>query len=129
MQEFFINKGSLNPVLRMELVCDGRYDYKKSYIYNNAIQNATVTFSMKNTSNDILKISKAKAEIVTASDTGCETKNIIQYSWKERDVNEPGIYKGWFEIKFLGDIKEEGVEYPTGNLIVPIEDELIIYVN
>lgn len=113
----------------MELVCDGRYDYKKSYIYNNAIQNATVTFSMKNTSNDILKISKAKAEIVTASDTGCETKNIIQYSWKERDVNEPGIYKGWFEIKFLGNIKEEGVEYPTGNLIVPIEDELIIYVN
>ena len=28
-----------------------------------------------------------------------------------------------------GDIKEEGVEYPTGNLIVPIEDELMIYVN
>ena len=128
MQEFFINKDSLNPVLRMELVTDGKYDYKKSLIYNNSIQNATVTFSMKNTSNDILKVSKAKAEIVTAVETGCETKNILQYTWKKRDVNEPGIYKGWFEIKFNGDIYEDGINFPTGNLIVPIEDELLIYV-
>ena len=128
MQEFFINKDSLNPVLRMELVTDGKYDYKKSLIYNNSIQNATVTFSMKNTSNDILKVSKAKSEIVTAVETGCETKNILQYTWKKRDVNEPGIYKGWFEIKFNGDIYEDGINFPTGNLIVPIEDELLIYV-
>jgi hypothetical protein len=128
MQEFFINKDSLNPVLRMELVTDGKYDYKRSLIYNNSIQNATVTFSMKNTSNDILKVSKAKAEIVTAVETGCETKNILQYTWKKRDVNEPGIYKGWFEIKFNGDIYEDGINFPTGNLIVPIEDELLIYV-
>lgn len=128
MQEFFINKGSLNPVLRMELICDGRYDYKKSLIYNNAIQNADVTFSMKNTSNDVLKVSKAKAEIVTATDTGCEEKNILQYIWKKRDINETGVFKGWFEIVFHGDIYEEGVQYPSGNLIVPIEDELIIYV-
>ena len=128
MQEFFINKGSLNPVLRMELICDGRYDYKKSLIYNNAIQNADVTFSMKNTSNDVLKVSKAKAEIVTATGTGCEEKNILQYTWKKRDINETGVFKGWFEIVFHGDIYEEGVQYPSGNLIVPIEDELIIYV-
>ena len=73
-------------------------------------------------------ISKAKAEIVTAVETGCETKNILQYTWKKRDVNEPGIYKGWFEIKFNGDIYEDGINFPTGNLIVPIEDELLIYV-
>ena len=128
MQEFFINKDSLNPVLRMELVTDGKYDYKKSLIYNNSIQNATVTFSMRNISNDILKVSKAKAEIVTAVETGCQTKNILQYTWRKRDVNEPGIYKGWFEIKFNGDIYEDGISFPTGNLIVPIEDELLIYV-
>lgn len=128
MQEFFINQNSLNPVLRMELVCDGKYDYKKSYIFNNAIQNADVTFSMENTINGVLKISKAKAEIVTATNTGCETKQILQYKWKQRDVNEKGKYKGWFEIKFNDDIFEEGVEYPTGNLIIPIEDNLVIYV-
>lgn len=129
MQEFFINKDSINPLLRMELVNDGRYDYKKSYIYNNAIQDATVTFSMKNVENDILKISKAKAEIVTAQETGCEVKHILQYTWKPRDVKEPGTYKGWFEIKFNGDIYENGVTYPSGNLIVPIEDSLIIHIN
>ena len=129
MQEFFINKDSLNPVLRMELISDGKYDYKKSLIYNNAIQNASVTFSMRNIENGILKVSKAKAEVVTATDSGCESKNIIQYSWKKRDVNEAGTYKGWFEIKFNGDIYEDGIQYPSGNLIVPIEDELISHIN
>lgn len=129
MQEFFINKDSLNPVLRMELISDGRYDYKKSLIYNNAIQNAIVTFSMKNTENGILKVSKAKAEVVTTIDGGCETKNILQYTWKKRDVNEKGTFKGWFEIKFNGDLYEDGIQYPSGNLIVPIEDELIIQIN
>jgi hypothetical protein len=113
----------------MELIYDGRYDYKKSLIYNNSIQNASVTFSMRNIENGILKVSKAKAEIVTATDTGCETKHILQYTWKKRDVNETGSYKGWFEIRFNGDLYEDGVQYPSGNLIIPIEDELIVHIN
>jgi hypothetical protein len=129
MQEFFINKGSVNPVLRMELVCDGRFDYKKSYIFNHAIEDASVTFSMINRENNQLKISKSKAEIVEVPTNGCETKHLLQYSWKPRDVKEAGTFKAWFEITFNGDIKEEGMKYPTGNLIVPIEEELIIYIN
>lgn len=129
MQEFFINKNSVNPVLRMELISDGRFDYKKSYIYNNAIEDASVTFSMENRENGQLKVSKAKAEIIEIPTNGCETKHALQYTWKSRDVKESGSFKGWFEIKFNGDIKEDGVQYPTGNLIVPIEDELIIYIN
>lgn len=127
MQEFYINKNSVNPVLRMELISDGRYDYKRSLIFNNSIQNAEVTFSMKNISNDILKISKSKAEIVSVP-CGCEEKYILQYSWKQRDVNEYGTYKAWFEIKFNNDIIEDGIVYPSGNLIVPIEEELVIIV-
>ena len=129
MQEFFINKNSVNPVLRMELICDGRFDYKKSYIFNNAIENAIVTFSMEYRENGKLKISKSKAEIIEVPTNGCETKHVLQYSWKPRDVKESGTFKGWFEITFLDDLKEEGIQYPTGNLILPIEDELIIYIN
>lgn len=128
MQEFYINQHSVNPVLRMELICDGRYDYKKSDLFNKSIQNATVTFSMKNTSNNILKVSKAKADIVVATDTRCETKHLLQYAWKERDVKEKGIYEGWFEIIFNDDIYEENITFPSGNLIVPIEDKLIVNV-
>ena len=46
MQEFFILKGSLNPVLEMELINDGRYDFQKSLL-NDALQDSVVTFNMK----------------------------------------------------------------------------------
>jgi uncharacterized protein YbbK (DUF523 family) len=126
MQEFYIKQHSVNPVLRMELICDGRYDYKKSDLFNKSIQNADVTFSMRNTDTNILKVSKAKAEIVTANEFQCGIKHILQYSWKERDVKEKGIFEGWFEIVFHDDMYEEGVDFPVGKLIVPIEDKLII---
>lgn len=128
MQEFYINQHSVNPVLRMELISDGNYEYKNNF-FNNSIQNADVTFSMKNVNNDILKISKAKAEIVLSEEGGCEEKYILQYTWNKRDVKEKGVFKGWFEIKFNNDLYEEGVEYPQGNLIIPIENELFINIH
>lgn len=127
MQEFYINQHSENPVLRMELICDGKYDYKKSDIFNKSIQNADITFSMQNIDNGILKISKSKAKIVE-SDNCCETKFLLQYSWKKRDVSEKGTYKAWFEINFKNDLYEQDVEHISGKFIVPIEDELIIHI-
>jgi hypothetical protein len=124
-QEFFINNGAILPVLRMELIIDGRYSFWK---FHEAIQNAVVTFSMKNVDTDILKISKAPCEIVLADDGGCEEKYIIQYKWKPRDTKEPGKYKGWFNIEFLGDLSQYGVEYPSGLLIVPLSEDLYIYI-
>lgn len=126
-QEFYIIRGSVNPVLRMEVIKDGRYDYNKSLI-ENAMQDSVVTFSMINTESGLLKIGKAPAEIVMAVSDDCEEKYVLQYTWKERDVKTPGIYKGWFEIKFNGDLTEYGVEYPKGNLKLPIEEDLIIYI-
>ena len=126
MQEFYIKQFSNNPSLRMELICDGRYDYKKSDLFNKSIQNADVVFSMKNVENNIIKISKAKAEIAVSGDAGCEEKYLLQYTWKDRDVKEKGVYEGWFEIDFKSDIYEDGVNFPVGKLIVPIEDKLII---
>ena len=38
------------------------------------------------------------------------------------------FYKGWFEIKFNGNISQDGVEFPTGNLKVPIEEQLRIVI-
>ena len=67
MQEFFILKGSLNPVLEMELINDGRYDFQKSLL-NDALQDSVVTFNMKDEETGILKVAKAKANIVLAKD-------------------------------------------------------------
>lgn len=126
-QEFFIRKGSVNPVLRMEVIKDGRYDFKKSMI-DNAIQDSVVKFYMKDTETDLLKVAKADADIVLAQEEGCEEKYILQYKWKERDTKKEGIYEGWFEIDFNGNLKEEGVDYPSGKMRVPIQEDLIIYV-
>ena len=126
-QEFYLRPSSLNPLLRMELINDGRYDFNKS-LFDNALQDSVVTFSMRNAETGILKIAKQKAEIVLAKSEGCEEKYIVQYRWKEREVKEPGVYEGWFEIKFNGDLTEEGVEYPKGNLKIPVEEPLLIYI-
>ena len=57
MQEFFILKGSVNPVLEMELIDDGRYSFHKS-LFNEALQDSNVTFTMIDTETNIPKISK-----------------------------------------------------------------------
>ena len=126
-QEFFIRKGSVNPVLRMELIKDGRYDFKKAMI-DNAIQDSVVKFYMKDVETGLLKVAKADADIVIAQEEGCEEKYILQYKWKERDTKKEGIYEGWFEINFNGNLKEEGVDYPSGKMIVPIQEKLQIII-
>ncbi len=127
-QEFYINSGSILPVLRMELINDGRYDYMKSDVIGKALQDAKVTFTMRNVDTEILKISNAKCNIVLAEDTGCEEKYVIEYRWKERDTKEKGVYQGWFTIDFNGNISEEGVSFPEGRMITPISEDLIIYI-
>jgi hypothetical protein len=83
---------------------------------------------MKNVDTDILKVSNAKCNIVLADETGCEEKYVIEYRWKERDTKEEGIFKGQFTINFNGNISENGVSFPEGKLIMPISEDLIIYI-
>ena len=127
MMEFIIKKGSVNPVLRMELIKDGRYDFKKAMI-DNALQDSVVKFYMKDVETGLLKVAKADADIVLAQEEGCEEKYILQYKWKERDTKKEGTYEGWFEINFNGNLKEEGVDYPSGKMIVPIQEKLQIII-
>lgn len=127
MQEFFIIRGSVNPVLEMEVIDDGRYSFGRSLI-NDALQDSTVTFSMINEETGIYKITKAKANIVMADMQDCEEHYILQYKWNKRDTSVKGVYNAWFEINFNGNLTSNGVEYPQGNLKVPIEEPLRIIV-
>jgi hypothetical protein len=111
----------------MELINDGRYDFQKSLI-NDSIQDSVVTFSMVDEETGILKVANQEANVVIADENSCEEKFILQYKWKPRDVKKKGFYRGFFEIKFNGDIISEGKTYQEGNLIVPIEEELRIII-
>lgn len=123
MQEFYINKGATLPVLKMELIRDGRNDYNNKGLYSpfgEIIQRASVKFTMENAETGVLKISKADAFISPTEDT-CEEEYYICYKWNARDTKECGKFMGRFIIEL--DQSDGG-----GTLIVPIQDELVIYV-
>lgn len=124
-QEFYINASATLPVLRIELINDGRYDFDKIH---EALQDAKITFWMKNDETGIMKISNADTELKIENSPGCEERIVIQYNWKAKDTKTSGIYKGWFEIDFNGNISQNGIEYPNGKLIVPIQEDLLIYI-
>lgn len=124
---FTINKGAELPRLRMELIQDGRTDFRKFYL---AIQNTnSVTFTMTNLETGIKKIAKAPAEIVYDEESGCEERYFLQYTWKKRDTNESGSFIGHFHINFNDNIVADGMNFPKGELIVPIAESLIINIS
>lgn len=124
MQQFNINKNATLPYLEIELIQDGRNDYRKAYY---AIQNADVYFTMTNLDNGVRIIANSKCEVITYSE-GCEEKFKIRYKWKKNDTKISGRYVGTFKIVFGDDLTVDGYEFPSGELIVPISEELIINV-
>lgn len=139
-QYFYINSNSINPTLRIELLNDAKYEWFKNTSFSEAIQNAIITFSMWD-EHDILKISKQPCNLILSDDSGCETKYIIEYPWKERDTRRKGIFTGRFEIDFMGDLRKPSTEteiitkgstnlgnadYPVGKFVVPIYEDLKI---
>lgn len=126
-QYFFINKNAELPKLTCELINDGRHDFNKFYI---ALQGAdSVTFSMTNVETGIKKIAKAKAEVVYDEESGCDERYLLQYSWRKRDTNEAGTFVGHFHINFNDNIVADGMTFPSGELIVPIQEDLMIVIN
>lgn len=142
MQYFYINKDSVLPTLRIELVLDGRYEFFKARTFNNAIQNADVTFSMEDETGT-LKIANAPCNIILTETESCEPRYVIEYRWKKRDTKVKGQFKGQFKITFYGGLKdadneksirnengvwENATDYPVGDMIAPIYEDLIIMV-
>lgn len=125
-QTFFITKGSTLPNLRMEVINDGRYDFKKLYL---ALQSADVTFTMTDLNTGVKKIANAKADIVEKNLDTCDTQYVIEYKWKQRDTSIAGTYIGQFNISFSDDLSVEGMSFPSGNMIVPIAEDLVIVIN
>ena len=125
-QYFFLTKNSTLPNLRMEVINDGRNDFRKAYL---ALQAATVTFTMTNMETGVKKIANAKAYVVEKEDTGCEEAYVIEYRWNKRDTDTPGNYIGQFKIKFDDNISIDGMTFPKGELIAPIAEDLIITIN
>ena len=123
MQQFNIRQNSTLPYLEMELINDGRNNFNKAYM---ALQSASATFNMVDEANNVKKIVNAKTYIVPIEDKGCIEKVKIQYRWNKRDTTDKGQFKGFFKITFSDTIVADGMDFPKGDLIVPISEELLI---
>lgn len=124
-QEFYINQNSELPTLRMEIIYDGRSDYDKFF---EAVQNADISFTMTNVDNGMVRVGNQPAYIKLKDDGGCRDKYVVCYDWKKRDTREIGRFRGQFTITFGDDLKSDADTYPSGDLIMPIREELMINV-
>jgi hypothetical protein len=122
---FFLKQNSTLPRLQMELIEDGKHDFNK---FHEAIQSATITFTMVNVDTNITKIANGKAYIKLRENDSCTEQYIICYDWKAHDTKEAGTYEGTFEIEFDGNLKNDLYTYPNGILRMPIREKLYIVI-
>ena len=113
--EFFIKQNSNLPILKMDVVRDGRTDSWKEFY--SVLDNTNIRFSMKSEDNGIQKIFMNDAYLTEkykrSSDSPWEY--YIYYKWTAKDTNKKGRYLGQFSI-ILDD----------GELIAPIREDLYI---
>lgn len=113
--EFSINKNSTLPVLKLELIQDGRNDFQK---FHEKVQNANIYFTMTDVITGVKRIAKKLTGIEQVEPVNCVGDEFyITYQFTERDTAVAGRYIGQFDIEFLDG---------SGTLLVPIREELFI---
>lgn len=112
--EFFIKQNATLPTLKLQVVKDGRNDFRS---FMETLQNAIITFSMVNTDNGILKIASKPAYITEKffDNPDAPQEFYIYYNFTSNDTKTPGRYMGEFSITTT-----------EGELIVPIRESLFI---
>jgi hypothetical protein len=111
--EWFIKQGATLPVLKMQVVKDGRAGYLQLM---EDLEVSTIFFTMINVETGIPKIVSAPASITSLIlPEGAPTEYYIYFKFTSRDTNTPGRYTGQFLIK-----------NDEGTLILPLREELYI---
>jgi hypothetical protein len=112
--EFFIKKKATLPLLKMQVVKDGRSDYNKMM---DLLEQSAIFFSMVDADTGIPKIVTKPAGIVAKKmlDPNAEPEYYVYYQFSSFDTRIPGRYEGQFLFR-----NDEGV------LILPLRDKLYI---
>jgi hypothetical protein len=111
--EFFIKKNATLPVLKMQVVKDGRAGYLELM---QSLEVSSIYFSMVDVETGIPKIVSAPCEIVNLIlPEGASPEYYIYFKFTKYDTDTVGRYQGQFLIK-----------NDEGNLILPIREELYI---
>jgi hypothetical protein len=112
--EFYIKKNATLPLLKMQVVKDGRSDYNR---FMQLLEESSIFFSMVDIETGIPKIQNKPAGLVnkTFLDPNADPEYYIFYQFSNLETKKPGRYEGQFII----------VNY-EGTLILPIRDKLFI---
>ena len=121
--EFFIRKNATLPLLKMQVVKDGRSGYLE--LMDN-LETATIYFTMINAETGIPKIVSKPAYIVelVGLDENAPPEYYVYYRFTSRDTNTAGRYVGQFLVKYNQGL----LGGPQGDLILPLRDALYINV-
>ncbi len=113
--EFFIKKNATLPVLKINVIKDGRSDYNRSMKF---LSETDVFFSMVDTETNIPRITTRPAGLMSkiAPLTASTSDYYVYYQFTPFDTKNVGRYKGQFLFR------DE-----TGILVLPLNEE--IYVN
>lgn len=114
--DFFIKKNATLPLLKMQVVKDGRSDYNNMMDF---IEESAIFFSMVDTETGIPKISTRPCGFVEKIllEPNAAPEYYVYYQFTPRDTNRPGRYEGQF--LFRND---------QGTLLLPIREKLFINV-
>jgi hypothetical protein len=114
--EFFIKKNATLPLLKLQVVKDGRSDYNN---FMELLETSTIFFSMINSETGIPKITSRPGGFVEKifDDPNAEPEYYIYYQFTKQDTSIEGRYEGQFLVKTF-----------DGNVILPIREKLYIYV-
>ena len=114
--EFFIKKNATLPLLKLQVVKNGRLDYNNIM---SLIEQSALFFSMVDIETGVPKILSRPAGFVekTNVDPNAEPEYYLYYQFQNRDTNKVGRYEGQFMLR-----SNEGV------LILPIREKLFINV-
>ena len=114
--EFFIKKNATLPILKLQVVKDGRSDYNS---FMDMIEESAIFFSMTNVETGIPKISTNPAGFVekVLLDPNADPEYYIYYQFKPQDTNKTARYEAQFLLR-----NSQGV------LILPIREQLFINV-
>jgi len=114
--EFFIKKNATLPILKLQVVKDGRSDYNS---FMDMIEESAIFFSMTNVETGIPKISTNTAGFVekVLLEPNADPEYYIYYQFKPQDTNKTARYEAQFLLR-----NSQGV------LILPIREQLFINV-
>jgi len=113
--EFFIKKNATLPVLKVNVIKDGRSDYDRTMRFLNETD---IFFSMVDTETGIPRISSRPAALMQKEQlsTSAETQYYVYYQFTPFDTKKVARYKGQF--LFRND---------TGIMTLPLNQD--IYIN